>query len=276
MIFPDDFINKIVCGDNLAILKNTPNSFISLHFTSPPYSDLKIYDNFGGIHPDKYVDWIMPRIFEIERTLNETGSFVLNINDRVINKFRHPYVFDLISEIHKKTNLKMVDRLFWDKGKYLPIKNRFGDRVEYLFWFAKSENYYKNIDAMRNPYSLVSLNRMKKPIKKRFCRNEENQDVLNYKEWNPHPLGALPSTLIKIGSESKRQSNNHCAVFPIQLPTYFIRGLTKKEDIVCDIFNGIGTTCLAAKNLNRKFIGIDLSSLYCNEARSRLENINKI
>lgn len=270
------FINQIMIGNNLDLLKQIDSNSIDLHFTSPPYADIKKYDNFDGIHPDKYVDWIMPRILEIERTLKETGNFILNINDRVVSKFRHPYVFNLIAEIHKQTKLRMWERLFWDKGKYLPHKSRFGDRVEYLFWFCKSDKFYLNIDLMRNPYNPISIARMKNPIKKRFNRNKENQDASEYKEWSQNPLGALPSSLISIGSESKRQSDNHCAIFPLKLPIYFINGACPPNGLVCDIFNGIGTTCAAAKQLNRNYIGLDQSELYCNEAKERLKKIETI
>ena len=263
-------LNKIYPGDNIELCKQIDDNSIQLHFCSPPYSDTKKYDNFEGIHPDKYVDWIIPRIKEIERTMRPDGNFILNINDKVVSKMRHPYVFDLVSEIHKQTKLTMFERLFWDKGKYLPYRSRFGDRIEFLLWFVKSDKFYIDIDAMRNPYSDVSKSRMKNPIKKRFNRNKENQDANEYKSWSENPLGALPSVLVKIGSESQRQSNNHCAIFPLKLPLYFIKGASRENDTVVDVFNGIGTTCLAAKQLKRNYIGMDLSELYCKEARDRL------
>lgn len=265
-------LNDIYCGDSLELLKQVDNDSIQLHFTSPIYADIKKYDNCAGVHPDGYVEYLMPFIKEIERTMKSDGSFILNINDKVVNRMRHPYVFDLISAIHKQTNLKMFERLFWNKGKYLPNKARFGDKIEYLFWFVKNENFYFNIDALRVEYDEKSIARMKRPIKKRFNRNKENQDANIYKDWAQNPLGALPATLITIGSESKRQSDNHCAVFPLKLPSYFIKGATRENDVVCDIFNGTGTTCVAAKQLNRQYLGFDLSNLYCGEAYLRLQS----
>jgi DNA modification methylase len=99
---------------------------------------LKTYIDNPGIHPDNYVEWFLPICNEICRVIKPTGSFILNINDKVESKFRHPYVFDLISEIHKRTELKMFERLFWNKLKSLPNRSRFGDRVEYIFWFPKN------------------------------------------------------------------------------------------------------------------------------------------
>jgi DNA modification methylase len=54
------------------------------------------------------IDWFIPYCIEIERVIKPTGSFILNINDKVEGGFRHPYVFDLISRLHKETGLKCL------------------------------------------------------------------------------------------------------------------------------------------------------------------------
>jgi len=264
-----EYLNKVICGDSLSLMKELDDNSVDLVITSPPYSTLKTYGDFKGIESDDYVDWFLPFCKEIERILKPTGSFILNINDKVQNRFRHPYVFDLISRLHKETNLKMFERLFWNKMKGLPNRSRFGDRVEFLFWFAKSDQFYFNIDEMRTEYSAKSIQRMKKPLKKRFARNEENQNSTEYKDWAPNPKGALPSTLINISSESKRISDNHVAVYPLELVKYFIKGSTKPGDIVLDPFSGTGTTAVASKELGRNWIGFDLNQEYVDLSNKR-------
>jgi len=261
-------INKIICGDSLQLMKDLPDNSIDLVITSPPYSDLKTYIDFKGINPDEYVDWFLPFCKEIERVIKPTGSFILNINDKVQNGFRHPYVFDLISRLHKETELKMFERLFWNKMKGLPNRSRFGDRVEYIFWFAKSKEFYFDIDEMRTEYSQKSIQRMKNPLKKRYARSENDPD--EYKEWAPNPKGALPTTLVNISSESKRISDNHVAVYPLELVKYFIKGSTKTGDIVLDPFSGTGTTAVASKELSRNWLGFDINQEYVDLANKRL------
>lgn len=268
-------INKIYKGDSLTLLKKLDENSIDLIITSPPYSTLKKYIDFSGIPADDYVDWFLPYCKEIERVMKPTGSFILNINDKVDNGFRHPYVFDLISRLHKETNLKMFERLFWNKLKGLPNRYRFGDRVEFLFWFAKEKGFYFNIDEMRTPYSEKSIQRMKKPLKKRFSRDESNQDSKEYKKWSPNPKGALPTTLVNISSESKRIADNHVAVYPIELVDYFIKGATKPGDLVLDPFMGTGTTGLSATNLGRNYIGFEMQQDYIDIANKRIQD-NKI
>jgi len=263
-------INKIYNGDALDLLKQLESNSVDLVITSPPYSTLKTYIDNDGISPDDYVEWFLPICNEVCRVIKPTGSFILNINDKVEGGFRHPYVFDLISQIHKRTELKMFERLFWNKMKGLPNKSRFGDRVEYVFWFAKEKGFYFNIDEMRTEYSPKSIQRMKRPLKKRFARTEENQVSNEYKDWKENPLGALPTTLVSISSESKRIADNHVAVFPVEFAKYFIRGASKPGDLVLDPFMGTGTTGLAAKELERDFIGFDLQKDYIQLAEKRI------
>lgn len=262
--------NNLYQGNCLDLLKSMESNSVDLVITSPPYADLKKYIDNPGIHPDNYVEWFLPICSEICRVMKPTGSFILNINDKVEDRFRHPYVFDLISELHKRTELKMFERLFWNKLKSLPNRSRFGDRIEYIFWFAKSKEFYFNIDEMRTEYSEKSIKRMTKPLKKRFARTENDSD--EYKDWAPNPKGALPTTLINISSESKRIADNHVAVYPVELVKYFIKGSTKEGDIVLDTFMGTGTTGVAAKSLGRNWIGFDLQEEYINIAKIRIDN----
>lgn len=263
-------LNNLYQGDSLELLKSMESNSVDLIITSPPYANLKTYIDNDGIHPDNYVEWFLPICNEICRVMKPTGSFILNINDKVEDKFRHPYVFDLISELHKRTELKMFERLFWNKLKSLPNRSRFGDRVEYIFWFVKSKDFYINFDEMRTPYSEKSIKRMAKPLKKRFARTENDAD--EYKDWAPNPKGALPTTLVNISSESKRIADNHVAVYPVELVKYFIKGATKEGDIVLDPFMGTGTTGVAAKSLGRNWIGFDLQEEYIKIAKKRIED----
>jgi site-specific DNA-methyltransferase (adenine-specific)/site-specific DNA-methyltransferase (cytosine-N4-specific) len=264
--------NKVYHMDAIHGLLSLEDNTVDLVITSPPYADMKKYvDGSEGIPVKQYVMWLMDYVRQIERVLKPTGSFILNINDKVSNKFRDPYVYELVYKITNSTSLKLYERLFWNKGKGLSHPKRFGDKIEYLFWFAKTENFTFNIDEMRVPYSESSLKRFKKPIKKRYNRTE-GDDKVEYKDWGPNPKGALPSTLINIGSESKRISDNHIAVYPEQLTDYFIKGATNEGDLVLDPFMGSGTTGVSAKKLKRNWIGFDNIEEYVNFANKRIDS----
>jgi len=264
--------NKVHYIDAIHGLRTLEDHTVDLVITSPPYADMKKYvDGSEGIPVKQYVLWLMDYVREIERVLKPTGSFILNINDKVSNKFRNPYVYELVYKITDSTSLKLYERLFWNKGKGLSHPKRFGDKIEYIFWFTKTENFTFNIDEMRVPYSESSLKRFKKPIKKRYNRTEGDEKV-EYKDWGPNPKGALPSTLINIGSESKRISDNHIAVYPESLVDYFIKGATNEGDLVLDPFIGSGTTGVSAKKHKRNWIGFENIEEYVNFANKRIDS----
>ena len=144
-----------------------------------------------------------------------------------------------------------------------------GNNIKFSKEKQQEKGFKFNIDEMRTEYSEKSIQRMKKPLKKRYARTENDTD--EYKDWAPNPKGALPTTLVNISSESKRIADTHVAVYPIELVKYFIKGSTDKGDVVLDPFMGTGTTGVAAKQLGRNYIGFDLQQDYINVANKRIE-----
>lgn len=258
-----------VQGDCFELIKTLRDESVDLVLTSPPYADLKTYGDFKGIAPDDYVEWILPLIHEVYRVLKPTGSFILNINDKVENRFRHPFVFDLISRIHKDTKFKMFERLFWNKMKGLPVQKRFGDRVEFVFWFVKGRDFVFHIDAMRTPYQPSSLGRFKHQVRNRFVRDETNSSA-ETKDWSPNAKGALPTTLVSISSETKRIADTHIAVFPEAFVEYFLLGSTNEGAIVLDPFLGTGTTAVVCAKHKRQCVGFEQSAVYLDGVRRRV------
>ena len=88
-------------GDCKEELKKLPDNYIDLIFTSPPYADQR-KSTYGGIRPERYVDWFLPITQELLRVLKPTGSFILNIKERVVEGERHTYVLELILALRKQ------------------------------------------------------------------------------------------------------------------------------------------------------------------------------
>ena len=78
-----DLANKIIWGDCEEVLKNLPDDCVDLIFTSPPYADQR-NKTYGGIKPNDYVDWFLPKAAQFLRVLKPTGTFILNIKERVV------------------------------------------------------------------------------------------------------------------------------------------------------------------------------------------------
>ena len=83
-----DYVDNILLGDCQQVLRDVPDNSIDLIFTSPPYADQR-RKTYGGIHPDDYVDWFIPRADQLFRVLKPSGTFILNIKERVVNGERH-------------------------------------------------------------------------------------------------------------------------------------------------------------------------------------------
>ena len=119
-------------GDSAEILEGISSNSVDLIITSPPYSDQR-KGSYGGIHPDKYVEWFLPKSDELLRVLKPTGTFILNIKEKVVDGERHIYVLDLIKEMRKQGWL-WTEEYIWHKrnchlGKW---PNRFRDAWERL------------------------------------------------------------------------------------------------------------------------------------------------
>jgi len=80
----------------------------------------------------------------------------------------------------------------------------------------------------------------------------------------------FPSNVLHMATEC--YNRQHSATFPVALPEWFIKLFTSEGDLILDPFNGSGTTCVAAKRLNRHWLGIDTNEEYCQIALDRLLN----
>lgn len=267
---PRDFMDEIICGDSLKVLPEFPNASFDLIVTSPPYADSR-NKTYGGIHPDKYVDWFLPISHHLHSVLKPSGSFVLNIKERVVSGERHTYVLELIMALRKQ-GWRWTEEYCWHKKNSYPGKwpNRFRDSWERCLHFTKEKRFKMNQDAVKVPMGSWAESRLKNLSDTDKRRDESKvqsgfgKKILN---WVGREF-AYPSNVLHMATECYNQ--NHSAAFPIALPEWFIKLFTDEGDVVLDPFAGSGTTAVAAKVLNRKYLGIDIEPEYCDLARDRL------
>jgi len=254
-------INNIYNEDCLIGMKKIQDNTINLIFTSPPYAQRR-KNTYGGIKSEEYVKWFLPIAKEISRILSEDGSFFFNIKEHTKNGFSDLYVMELILAICKETDLQLVDTIVWTKnafpGKFL---NRFKNAWEPIYHFSKNKKikfFPKEVaEDIKNP-EWYNKNRKKKSTQNGSGFSRPGYD--NMREIKK----ALPSNHIHIKNVVNQYSPNkwHSATFPINLPTFFIKAFSEEEDIILDPFSGSATTLIAAKKLNRKYIGFELFEEY--------------
>jgi DNA modification methylase len=271
-LIPNEFTNKIIQGDCEQVLKVVPDNSIDLIFTSPPYADQRSA-TYGGIKPDKYVAWFMPKAKEFFRILKPEGSFVLNIKERVVDGERHTYVIELILEMRKMGWL-WTEEYMWHKKNSHPGKwpNRFRDNWERLIHFTKKKNFKMYQEEVMVPVGDWAQSRLKKlseTDKKRDNSRVGSGFGKNISNWVGREL-VFPSNVLHMATECYNQQ--HSAVFPVALPEWFIKLFTQPGDMILDPFNGSGTTCVAASRLERNYLGIDINQEYCELAVNRIQD----
>ena len=272
-VFPYKKVNaEFYLGDSAEILKNLSSNSVDLIITSPPYSDQRS-KSYGGIHPDKYVDWFLPMTGELLRLLKPTGSFILNIKEKVVDGERHTYVLDLIHEMRKQGWL-WTEEFIWHKRNCHPGKwpNRFRDAWERLLQFNKSKKFNMYQESVMIPigdWAKTRLKNLSETDKKRDNSRVGSGFGKNISNWVGKEM-VYPSNVLHLATESSNKS--HSATFPLSLPSWFIKLFTKDGDLVLDPFLGSGTTSISASLLSRNSIGIEILSEYYNTAIERFNH----
>lgn len=232
--------NKIICGDCLEVMKDWPDNCVDLVLTSPPY-------NTGGkslgYHPN-----------------SKTGD---SFYDHYLDKMRTDRYEQFVLDSVKKT-LMLARYSFWNmqilsgnKRTVLHIMSVFSNNLKDVFIWRKQAVSQITKGRIAKGFEVVALFGQDDDMTFEYRNFPDNNYVPNIQTW--YKNDSMPE---------------HHATFPIELPLYFIKYFTKPDDIVLDCFSGIGTTCVAAKMLGRKYIGIDISEKYCDIARMRLKAVD--
>lgn len=258
-------------GDCQEILKELPDNSIDLIFTSPPYADQR-KNTYGGIHPNEYVRWFLPKSEELLRVLKPTGSFILNIKEKVVNGERSTYVMELILEM-KKQGWLWTEEYIWHKKNCYPGKwpNRFRDAWERLLHFNKEKKFAMYQEEVMVPMGDWAKTRLKNLSSTDQIRDESKVGSgfgKNISNWVDRDK-AYPTNVLHLATECNNK--NHSAAFPEGLPEWFIKLFTKQGDTVLDPFMGSGTTNMISRRLGRHSIGIEINQNYVEMVRAELE-----
>lgn len=309
------FQNRILQGDALRILRKLPSESVDCIITSPPYYALRDYGVSTQIGLEEsfteYLEKLLLVFDEAKRTLKKTGSCWVVIGDTyggsatsriLINTLqkRNTQRKNLFHQVHSKGRyakcllqiparfaIGMIERgwilrneIIWHKPNLLPSSatDRFTMDFEKIFFFTKSRKYFFNqqFEPVRNPERLKR--RFFDPKKKHKWLDSEQKLPVNAKAMERSRAQVLKTGRNKravwtIGTGSF--SGGHFAVFPERLIETPILAGCPENGIILDPFMGSGTTAVAAKRLNRGFIGIELNSEYVRMAKRRISGLEE-
>jgi len=252
-------LNKIYCGDNCDLLGQLPKDCIDLVVTSPPYDDLRTY---GGHTWDFYgVAW------QLKRVLKLGGVIVWVVADATIKgsetgtSFRQALYF-------KEIGFNLHDTMIFEKDSFQkPNHNRYWACFEYMFVLSKGKPKTAYMISDR------ANSQSGKTVSSKTVRNADGSTSTR----RPVVIAAFGkrkniwaySTGYGKGTTCK-EAYQHPAMFPEQLATDHILSWSNPGDLVLDPFTGSGTTCKAAKELGRNFLGFEINPEYCKIAERRI------
>lgn len=263
-------MTRLILGDCRDILKSLADNSIDLIFTSPPYADSRT-QTYGGIRPENYVEWFLPITTELLRVLKPDGTFVLNIKEKVVEGERHTYVIELILAMREQGWL-WTEEFIWHKKNCYPGKwpNRFRDAWERLLQFNKTKKFKMYQETVMVPMGDWAGRRLKNLSQTDKVRDNSKvgsgfgKKVAN---WVGREK-VYPTNVIHLATETKNK--NHSAVFPEDLPEWFIKLFTQEGDWVLDPFMGSGTTARVAQRMGRNAVGIEILQQYYDLANQQI------
>jgi site-specific DNA-methyltransferase (adenine-specific)/site-specific DNA-methyltransferase (cytosine-N4-specific) len=260
-------------GDSKEKLQLLEENSIDLIVTSPPYADQR-KDTYGGIHHDKYVQWFLPISEQLLRVLKPSGTFILNIKEKVVDGERSTYVMELILEMRKQGWL-WTEEFIWHKKNSYPGKwpNRFRDSWERLLQFNKDRKfnmYQEEVMVPMGDWAKTRLKNLSNTDKVRDNSKVGSGFGKNISNWLEREK-AYPTNVLHLATECNNK--NHSAAFPEELPEWFIKLFTKEYDTVLDPFMGSGTTLIVASRMKRHSVGIDIVPEYYEMVRKQIQPV---
>jgi DNA modification methylase len=251
-------LDTIHCGDNCDLVGRMPPECVDLVVTSPPYDDLRAY---GGHSWDFYgIAW------QLKRVLKPGGVIVWVVADET--KDGSETGSSMEQALHfKRLGLNLHDTMIWNKGCFTGVGSvsvRYGPSSEFMFLLSKGKpNTFNAIRDRRNIHAGAAgkARTTRLPSGELIRKTHEAKDLgefgIRFNVWDISP-------------EASNSNRVHPAQFPYALAADHVASWSNPGDLVLDPFCGSGTTPKAAKDLGRRFVGIEINPAYHAMAMNRI------
>lgn len=260
----EGFKNKIIEGDCLEIMRQFEDGSVDMVLTSPPYDNLRTYK--GYTFPFESI------AKELFRVIKGGGVLVWVVNDATINgtetgtSFKQALFF-------KEIGFNIHDTMIFRKRNPVPqiYRKRYNNEFEYMFVFSKG------LVSTHNPIMVPCLHaglELNGTTYKNYSKHEQKREKMANPVKEEKVKGNIWEYVVGKNIEDQ-EAKGHPAPFPCELARDHISSWTNEGDLVLDPMCGSGTTCKAALQLRRNYIGIDISHEYCKIAIERLGRLSK-
>ncbi len=241
--------------DCVKVLQQMQNESIDFTITSPPYDNLRKYNNT--------LEWnekIWKQVIEeLHRVTKKGGVVVWIVGDATVKGSETGSSFK--QALHfKESGFNLHDTMIWEKASRIPTQDRYYNVIEYMFVFSKGKPKSMNfiVDHMNKTFGQ----------KKRKDKVINKGNNIKSQEYLITPKYSRRSNIWKYGTRGN--GTTHPAIFPIKLAIDHIISWSNENDLVLDPFMGSGTVGVACLKLNRKFIGIEKVPEYFSICVNRL------
>lgn len=256
----NDFLDKIICGDCLDVMRGMPNGCVDLTVTSPPYDNLRTYNgyvfDFEGIAKELY------------RVTKDGGVIVWVVNDAIINGSETGTSFRQALYFKDVCGFNLHDTMIWEKPFFTgkgSLVSRYAPVFEYMFILSKGKP--KTFNPIKDKVNKCSGKTLSGTIR---MRDGSTKDITGKGIKKVAKFGQRHNVWV-MAPEMSSRNRLHPAPFPESLANDHIISWSNPGDVVLDPFCGSGTTCKMAKVNGRQYVGIDISDEYCRIAQARIK-----
>jgi site-specific DNA-methyltransferase (adenine-specific) len=280
--------NQILIGDAAQELRRLPDASVDMVLTSPPYFRLRDYQVDGQLgletHVDRWVDGLDVVTRELKRVLKPTGTLWLNLGDSYSTHLDQGATRKSLLLGPERVAQRLItngwtlrNKIVWAKTNPMPssVRDRLSCAWEYLYIFSLEPHYNFDLDAIRLPHTSRAALRPTTEIRRdrEAWRGPNGDDAsglarLHQRGIVGHPLGKNPGDVWRIASSNYRGA--HHATFPVELARRTIKAGCPPGGLVLDPFLGAGTTAVAAEQLGRHWLGIELNPDFAALAETRI------
>jgi site-specific DNA-methyltransferase (adenine-specific) len=228
--------------DCVELLKKIPSKSIQLIVCDPPYNiNLAQWDNFHN-----YVEWASEWLIESERVLSDTGSIAIFGGFQYQSEAGSGDLLDIMMYMRHKSKMRLVNIIIWHYKNGMSAHRFFANRHEEIAWFAKTNKYAFDLDAVRIPFD-----------------QETKALYLKDKRLNPDNVekGKNPTNVWSIGrlNGNSLERVGHPTQKPVELIRRIVRAMSYRGSVVLDFFAGSGVTTRVCIEEGRHSIVSDLS-----------------